>query len=507
MDKGLGDDTGSNGSLLDVVKKISMLGYKGSKEIQQIQGFTVYHVKEPSLSVGGREILYPLEFKDVGKFYTSSTPSRIKIKPFIADKQGDSFLNDIQNIASEYQTRYNFKIIFESPVHEHDISKCIDSMINYMRNISRSNRSNENIMIMLLARKLGDDRYNWIKAHGVYYKIPTHIVNLDKAIGIIEECGGSKERCPGYIAYILNNYVQLYAKSGGIPWVASINDASLLQGTAVVGLATSKLGYTNYIVGVSYAVAYVGKEVRSYIYSEIFEESELNVEILKATGLYIPARVAENIFTNLKKALHEWNINKYVIYQSTIIHLDEISGLTKALNGNAWILVHVKESGFTKRVYDLSTEDGGPYRGLCLIDNDSVGSNEPIKALLLSTGIIKIKRYNRERRSFVEKKKKCYKATPKPLELEIIYNPQIRSLVDKSQMDKGIALYVCRLALLLGKLDWEAYTSWPKVPFVQKYAKRIANILSLLYEQGYQNFASGLVESLQKEQRTLRYIM
>jgi len=514
MGKRLEDDTGSNESLLDVVKEISMLGYKGSKEIQRIQGFTAYHVEEPYLSIGGEEILYPLEFKDVRKFYTSSIPLQIRIKPFIADKQGVSFFNDIKNIANRYQKRYNLKITFENPAYEHNIDKCINSMIDYMRNISQSNKSNEYI-VMLLARKLGDDRYNRVKAYGAYYKIPTHIINLNKVDGIIKECEENnqrKESCPGYIAYMLNNYVQLYAKSGGIPWVVSDNDASLLQGTVVVGLAISKLGNTNYIVGVSYAVAYIGKEVRSYIYSEIFEESELDIKFLETTSLYIPARIAKNIFTNIREALRTWNINRYVIYQTTIIHPDEIGGLTKALSGNVWILAHVKESGFIKRVYDLDTEDWGPYRGLCLIDDDSVGGNGSIKALLLSTGIIKVKRDDYELKKFFEEGKRTYKlgTTPEPLELEMFYNPQIKASADKSQVDAGIALYTCRLALLLGKLDWEAYTAWPKIPFVEKYAKRIADILSLLYKQGDESsikFASNLMATLQREPRALRYIM
>jgi len=406
--------------------------------------------------------------------------------------------------------------VFESAEYELDIDKCIGSIVDYMRNVSQGNKSNGYI-VMLLARKLGDERYNQVKAYGAYYRIPTHIINLDKVGGVIKECEKNnrrKEDCPGYIAYMLNNYVQLYAKSGGIPWVVSDNDASLLQNTVVVGLATSKLGNTNYIVGVSYAVAYVGKEVRSYIYSEIFEESELDIKSLETTGLYIPARVAKNIFTNIREALRAWNVNKYVIYQTTIIHPDEIRGLVDALNGNLWILVHVKESGFIKRVYDLDTEDWGPYRGLCLIDDDSVGSNRSIKALLLSTGIIKVKRYDYALKKFVEerKRKRTYKpnTTPEPLELEIFYNPQMKAPADKSQIDTGIALYTCRLALLLGKLDWEAYTSWPKIPFVQKYAKRIADILSLLYRQGDEStikFANNLMISLRRDPRALRYIM
>ena len=514
MGKGLEDVTGLNGSLLDTIKKISMLGYKGSGEIQRIQGFTAYHVKEPYLSIGAEEILYPLEFKDVRKFYTSSNLLRIRIKPFIADKYGVSFFEDVKNIANKYQGRYNFRITFESPEYEYNIDRCIDSMVNYIRNISQSSRSNEYI-VMLLARELGGDRYNRVKAYGAYYKIPTHIINLDKVCKIVNECNESnrrKDNCPAYITYMLNNYVQLYAKSGGIPWVVSDTDASLLQGTVIVGLAASKLGNTNYIVGVSYAVAYIGKEVRSYIYSEIFEESELDIKSLEIAGLYIPARIAKNIFTNIREALRAWNINKYVIYQTTIIHPDEIKGLTEALSDNVWILAHVKESGFIKRVYDSNSEDWGPYRGLCLIDDDSVGGDGSIKALLLSTGIIRIKRYDYKLKGFVEEEKRTYKSstTPEPLELEIFYNPQIKASADKSQVDVGIALYTCRLALLLGKLDWEAYTSWPKIPFVQKYAKRIADILSLLYRQGDESsikFANNLMATLQREPRALRYIM
>jgi len=96
MGKDLEDDMRSNRSLLDVVKEVSMLGYKGSEEIQRIQGFTAYHVKEPYLSIEGEKILYPHEFKDVRRFYTSSIPSKIRVKPFIADKRGGSFFNDIK---------------------------------------------------------------------------------------------------------------------------------------------------------------------------------------------------------------------------------------------------------------------------------------------------------------------------------------------------------------------------------------------------------------------------
>ncbi len=513
-------------SLLDVIKEISELGHKGAKEVRQehIHGFKVYHVKEPYLSIGRDKILYPLEFRGVRKFYTSNIPLQIRVKPFIADRRGNNFLEGIKGIANKYRRRYNFYIDFEIPVYEYNVDRCIAYMVDYMKNASQNNQQNRYI-VMLIARKLHDYRrhkpqednslYNQIKAYGTYYKIPTHIINLDKVDEIIQDCmerNKRKERCPGFIAYMLNNYVQLYAKAGGIPWVVSDEDAIMLQNTAVVGLAVSKLGNTGYLAGVSYSIAYVGKEIRSYIYSEVFEESELDIESLKTTGLYIPARVVKNIFTHIKNSLSAWNINKYVIFQTTIIHPDETKGLTEVLKDNIWILAHVKETGFTKRIYDLDTDDYGPYRGTCLIDEDSLGGNEPVKALLLSTGIIKTKKFNYELHKFVEEEKRIYKqnTTPMPLELEILYNTQTETLVDKPQIDTDIALYTCRLALLLGKLDWEAYTSWPKRPFVEKYAKRIADILSLLYGRGDEksiNFAKDLIAVLQREPRALRYIM
>ena len=113
---------------------------------------------------------------------------------------------------------------------------------------------------------------------------------------------------------------------------------------------------------------------------------------------------------------------------------------------------------------------------------------------------------------FIEREKRTYKpnTTPIPLELEILYNPRTEIPMNKPQVDAGVALYICRLALLLGKFDWEAYTSWPKRPFVEKYAKRIADILSLLYIQGDEksiNFANDLMAILQREPRALKYIM
>ncbi len=507
---------GSRKSIITALREITELGYNGAEELTQVESFRVFHVKEPYLSIGDEKIRYPLEFRDIKKFYTSNIPLQVRIKPFIADKYGDCFLEDIKRITNNYRNRkrYNFHVIFENPVYNYNMDKCIIDMIDYMKNISQNNQQTEYI-VMLIARKLLDYRFNLVKAFGVYYKIPTHIMNLDKVDEIIQDCmerNKRKERCPGFIAYMLNNYVQLYAKAGGIPWVVSDEDAIMLQNTAVVGLAVSKLDNTGYLAGVSYSIAYVGKEVRSYIYSEVFEESELDIESLKTTGLYIPARVVKNIFTHIKNSLSAWNINKYVIFQTTIIHPDEIKGLAEVLKDNVWILAHVKETGFTKRIYDLDTDDYGPYRGTCLIDEDSLGGNEPVKALLLSTGIIKTKKFNYELHKFVEEEKRIYKqnTTPMPLELEILYNTQTETLVDKPQIDTGIALYTCRLALLLGKLDWEAYTSWPKRPFVEKYAKRIADILSLLYGRGDEksiNFAKDLIAVLQREPRALRYIM
>lgn len=517
MDKSQNKVTNSKKSMLDVIIEISMLGYKGAKETQQVQGFKVYHIEEPYLSIGSEKIQYPLEFKDVRRFYTSNIPLQVRIKPFVADKYGDYFLEDIKRITNSHRRRYNFHVVFENPVYNYDIDKCISDMVNYMKNISQNNQQAKYI-VMLIARKLYDYRFNLVKAFGVYYRIPTHIINLDKVNGIIQDCikrNRGKEGCPGFIAYMLNNYVQLYAKAGGIPWVVSDEDATMLQNTAVIGLAVSRLGDTGYLVGVSYSIAYIGKEVQSYIYGEVFKESELDIEFLKTTKLYIPARVVKNIFIHIKNFLSTWNIDKYVIFQTTIIHPDEIKGLTEVLKDDVWILTHVKESGFTKRIYDLDTEDYGPYRGTCLIDEDSLGGNGLVKALLLSTGIIRTKKYNYELHKFVEEEKRTYKpnTTPIPLELEILYNSQTGTQIgkiSKPQIDIGVALYVCRLVLLLSKLDWEAYTSWPKRPFVEKYAKRIADILSSLHMWrggGDINSVNDLITILQKESRTLRYIM
>ncbi len=516
MNKNQNGITNSKNSLLDTIKEISVLGYKGAKEIQQVEGFKIYHIKEPYLSIGEEKIHYPLEFRDVKKFYTSNIPLQVRIKPFIADKSGVYFHKDVTKklTYNKYRKRYNFHVIFENPVHNYNIDKCINDMIDYMKNISQNNQQNNRI-VMLIARKLHDHCFNLIKAHGVYYRIPTHIINLDKVNEILQYCkekNKPKEMCPDFNAYMLNNYVQLYAKAGGIPWAVSDKDTKILHNTAIVGLAVSRLGNTEYLVGVSYSIAYIGKEVRSYVYSEVFKEAELDIDSLRTVGLYIPARIIKNILTHIKNALSAWNINKYVMFQTVIIHPNEVEGIVEALKDKVWILTHVKESGFAKRIYDLDTEDYGPYRGICLIDEDSLGDNMPIKALLSSTGIIRVKRFNYELKKMVEKGMKTYKpnTTPIPLELEILYGPSTKMLVDKPQIDVGITLYICRLILLLGKLDWEAYTSWPKIPFVEKYARRIADIFTTLYEQKDEesiSFVNNLITILQKESRTLKYVM
>lgn len=491
------------------LRELAKLGYNYAEKITQVESFGIFHLKEPYLSIGREKILYPLEFRDVKQFYTSDVSLHVNIKPYVADSQGRYILDKIKEQVSRYSRRYNFYVNFDSTVYSNNIDDSIASISEYMKSISRSNRQSNHVVV-LIARKLNENRYNLIKAQGIRYMIPTHIINLDKVDEIRRYC--KSERCPGLIVYLLNNYVQLYAKAGGIPWTVGDKDSWMLRDTLIIGLAVSRIGNTGYLAGVSYALAYMGKEVRSYVYSEFFKESELDLGFLKTRGLYIPAGVVKSILSHIKDEFSTWNINRYIIFQTTVIHPDEVKGVTDVLGNNRWILSHIKDSGFIKRIYDLNSHEYSPYRGLCIVDEDSVGSNTFIRALLSSTGLINVKRIDYRTGELVEEEKRTYKqgTTPKPLELRILYGPKSDVLDEKSYIDRGIALYISRLVLLLSKLDWEAYTTWPKLPFVVKYAKRIAKILSLLYQQRGQksiDFARDIISLLRREPRALRYIM
>jgi len=493
--------------LVDVISEASELGHTGASELTQVGSFKAFRVREPSLSLGGRDrIYYPLEFRDIRRFYTSDQNIEAVIKPYVVGDRGKSFFDNFIGRIRGYSRHHNFHINVEPAIYKGSVGDALNDMLSFMRNASQHSRQ-ANYVAVLVAGKLGEEGFYRVKAYGAYYSMPTHIINMDKVNEILQSCRRERERkkCPELEAYLLNNYVQLYAKAGGIPWVASDEDSRLLSHTAIVGLAASRLGDTGYLAGVMYAVAYMGREVLSYVYSEIFEEKDLDIEILRTDGLYIPASVAKNALHNIRDRLSSWNINRYVIFQTTIIHPDEVKGLSEALKDTAWLLVHVKETGFTKRVYNLDTKDYGPYRGLCLVDEDSIESSTPIRALLTSTGIIKVRRrdWEEERRLYISN------TTPRPLELELLYEPRAGATNSK-HLAKGLALYICRLSLLLSKLDCEAYTSWPKTPFVVKYARRIARVLSTLYQQGRAediSFARILIATLQREPKSIRYIM
>jgi len=65
-----------------------------------------------------------------------------------------------------------------------------------------------------------------------------------------------------------------------------------------------------------------------------------------------------------------------------------------------------------------------------------------------------------------------------------------------------LAIYISRLVLLLGKLDWEACTNWPKEPFVIKYARRLAKIIARIDEETRKALLNTLTSPV-----ALRFIM
>jgi hypothetical protein len=333
------------------------------------------------------------------------------------------------------------------------------------------------------------------KACSIIHRVATHFININKIRSMLDECKSKKREnlydCNAYRAYVYSNIVQLYAKAGGIPWIPGEN---LLQNTAVIGLATAKMD-REYIVGVAFAIAFLGKEIKSFLTTSTYNLSALDKDILKSKGIYIPRKTVEELLKGIlvacKKRIRI--IRRFVIFQTPIVVQEELTGISEVLRESDWFLVHVKNYGFPKRIYNTLTRDWGPYRGTYLLDKDYLDSFKDagiLKAVLVTTGRAFV------RSSWGEEEIPLYKATPRPIELEIYAS----RYADSEPL--GLSIYIGRLILLLNKLDWEAYTYWPKLPFVIKYAQRIATIISKVDEKTRNDLKYAL--SITPE---LRYIM
>jgi len=516
---------GEKEELVDVVP----VGESDYREVESFAGgLKALYLREPVLSFGKelRSTLFPREFRYVESFYSSSMRIEAGLKLFYSKKHSniaETFAEYVSLVFSRRGMDLEAKLNFDIDIERHPLNVSSDAdvvkkMADSMAEMPRGEPGIAGAAVM----ELTDLDFYRVKALSIVHSVPTHLLNLKRFSDIHEKClkkisrqgikvgspGGSAlyivASCSGLSSYLLNNVVQLYAKAGGVPWGVGEADSKLLESTLVVGLSAARYG-EGYYVGTAFAVAYMGKDVQSFVSADMFSRSELDLEVLRNRGLYIPSRVVEELFKRILQATRDWRIRRYVVFQTPVVHEDESRGLSNALGDKFWILVHTKLSGFTKRVYDSSTDDYGPYRGICIVDEDSLETlryGREGKALLTVTGKVKVRRGGKEE---VEN---LYLATPRPLELEVYFN---YSAVQRDGIDLyRLMVYASRLILLLNKLDWEAYSNWPKMPFVVKYARRVAQMLSTLRESPNEEdreLAETAFNTLVRPSKPLRLIM
>jgi hypothetical protein len=469
------------------------------------EDFIIAYLKEPTIKFDDGfpsvSTMFPRDFSAVRRFYTSTwsrVNATLKFYYVSADKTVNYLLDGLKRI----DQNLNFDLYVE-PIPNRNYREVGDGIISALKSIGvEGNKANIIVGGVLGSTPLEPYFFEKVKALSIINRTPTHLININKLDKVMSECKNmSNPRrlhgCRAFRAYILNNIVQLYAKAGGIPWIPG--EERLLGRIAIVGIATARMKMSDreeYVVGAAFSIAYLGKETRSYITASIYDRSKLDEDLIKSKGIYVPRETIESLISKVADMYNKWQINQYIIFQSPIVHSEELIGLKEALYGRKWVLVHVKTTGFSKRVYDKNTLDWGPYRGMCILDKDYVnafGKRGIIKAILTSTGRVKIRRRGEDVEEVL------YKATPRPLELEIHMDAvDVKNYKEPSKL----AMYISRLVLLLSKLDWEAYTNWPKKPFVIKYAQRLAQVIARIDEETRKRLLNTLTSSV-----ALRFIM
>jgi hypothetical protein len=482
--------------LSEEIVELFAIGREGFKEIKSSNMFTILYVAEPKIRFRAySSTMFPLDFRHLRTFYTSSELLTADLVFFYKREDSDlvNKLFSLMKISLKKNKGLNFNLNMEL--------KPVDDPYNHILQVLKGGVgvTSSNIIVGAATPRLSGARYWLVKAYSIIAVIPTHIINTTRLSEIVQECkkkGVEPENCLGFTAYALNNLVQLYAKAGGIPWAPG--EEGLLQDKVVIGLATSPMTQ-GYAVGVVYAVAYVGKEIRSYVTAATIDVMRLDMDMVRSRGIYIPKEVIAQLLSKISEYVSGYRIRGYVIFQSPIVLEEEIEGISSTLKGVPWILVHVKAHGFVKRVFDTNTDDWSPYRGLCVINKDYLDKFKDdgmIKALLLATGRIRLQR--RSMKGVESEEKLLYVGTPKPLELEIFVDKSCAKNYDP----KALTAYVSRLILLLDKLDWEALR-WPKEPFVIKYARRMARIIARVDDKTRE----ALLNVLSKRVFAHRYIM
>lgn len=482
----------------DVVDVVSVERKKFIDVLDLGGGLKAVYLTEPRLQFGGEYIssTYPLDFRHLQRFYTSDKALRATVMYYRSRESAvKSFYDTFAKLAKQHEDKTNFFLTFQSlPKSCDDAYGCI---VNDIESLEPMPDAGENILSGVVKRR-SEDEFYMVKALSLITGVPTHLLELKKIRKAVDSSS---------TLYMLNNYVQIYAKAGGIPWTASQGDSYLLDKTLVVGLSVAK-HREGYYLGTAFSIALFGKDLMSFVTAREFPKSDVNVDDLWTRGLYIPKHTASELINDVIGRFKNTSIKRVVILQTPIIHEEEIKGLQESELSKVkyWFLTHVKSSGFAKRVYDFSTIDHGPYRGVCIVDMDSVKEfrrSNTVRGVLVASGRVRIAKLKRKDGRVVEEgeeERALYKGTPAPLELEV--------MASEPNFDPMYVLaYVARLVLLLGKLDWEAFTSWPKTPFVIKYARRLARCIAVLEKGRKHDTAEKLLELLKAKKTPLRLIM
>jgi len=467
------------------------------KVIDELGNLLLLQLREPKIlfSSSYSSFLFPREFTTIKRFYTSDEPywATLKFFFFRGDKIVENLLKEI-NQYTKWNKGFNFMLNIE-PHQLDSYTKLCEEILNALHVAREGDKVIVGGVIGYSNEGSCENLFAKAKACSIIHRVATHFININKIRSMLDECKSKKREnlydCNAYRAYVYSNIVQLYAKAGGIPWIPGEN---LLQNTAAIGLATARMD-KEYVVGVAFAIAFLGKEIKSFLTTSTYNLSALDKDILKSKGIYIPRKTVEELLKGIlvacKKRIRI--IRRFVIFQTPIVVQEELTGISEVLRESDWFLVHVKNYGFPKRIYNTLTRDWGPYRGTYLLDKDYLNSFKNagiLKAVLVTTGRASITSSRGEEEILL------YKATPRPIELEIYAS----RYADSEPL--GLSIHIGRLILLLSKLDWEAYTYWPKLPFVIKYAQRVATIISKVDEKTRNDLKNAL--SLTPE---LRYIM
>jgi|Deesub1362A_J573_1020465.scaffolds.fasta_scaffold02467_2 hypothetical protein len=319
---------------------------------------------------------------------------------------------------------------------------------------SKMNEFDVSVIFLPPEHSGNDSIYNEIKAKAVFMKKRVQVINHGEFLNkFIKERNNAAKG-----VFILNFGVQLYTKTGGIPWIImdkynypekfSINN-SLIVGISFIKVKSEEQEYISY--GVSQIMNLYGLTLKFNIFPAKYDPLR---------GYFLPEEVMKELISNL---IEQYDIENLYIYKTSPFHTEEKSGIESAVSDDlTYFATHVKLSGFSVRCYDPRQENYCNRRGICLINQ------EKMKVILWTTG-------NAELRGRL---KKHVLGTPKSIELNVKTNRNEDNKEEREDMLKHISFQT----LALTKLDWE-HAMWNvRTPVILKYARRAGKLCRYIYD-------------------------